>query len=338
MIKIILVMLLSVNYILPQRNDRKTISPKTFDTLSSVHYLFNKREFSLDQKITQNDVGRVNDFLIDSKGNVIIADNFTIYKFDKKGDFIKKIKKSGRGPGEFVKIGAMAIDRNDNIYIEDSGAGKIVQYSNDFKLLKEIKKSDISSCQTMLIKENKALVCLLNTRGQDVINIYDINTGKLISKCGGNNKMQISMQPYQDGGGLVIDNSKIYYAHCLDPQIHVIDGGREYDLLKKPPSGFRVIDKNKKRIDPYNNSFSTVMDLKKYGDFLIIMYLKPVNNTSKIFSDIYTCNGELVGRNIPGFWLVQTKELAGDKYYRIFDERAGGYTANGLIVRIIEGK
>lgn len=336
--KIIFGFLLSINCVIPQNTKQKNISPKIFDTLSTINNLFKKTEYFLDKEFTKNDIGRIESYVIDSKWNIYIADNKTIYKFSKKGQYINKRTSQGRGPGEFVKIGIMTIDGNDNLYIEDKGAEKIVKYSSELKFIKEFKKYDISPIQTMLVKDNRTLVCLLNTYNKAVINEYDINTGKLITKCGSNNNLQNPKNSFRDGGGMVIDGAKIYYVHSLDPQIHVIEDKKEYELLKKMSSGFKLIGKNEKTIKLHAPPYSTVADLKIYGKYLILMHWKPIANKNKLFNSIYNTDGSIIKENVPGFWLTQTKVHKDGKFYAIYDERTNGDIEAGIMVRILEGK
>lgn len=63
----------------------------------------------------------------------------SIFVFNLKGKFVKKLFKQGRGPGEYTTISMFNVDVYNNIYILDNRLGKEFIYSQDFRLIKENK-------------------------------------------------------------------------------------------------------------------------------------------------------------------------------------------------------
>ena len=65
----------------------------------------------------------------DRAGNIYVADglgaNNRIAKFDKDGRFIAHWGSTGNGPGQFSGVKALAIDRQDNVYVADIGNKRI---------------------------------------------------------------------------------------------------------------------------------------------------------------------------------------------------------------------
>ena len=58
----------------------------------------------------------------DSDGNIYITDgyiNSRVAKYDRNGDWVKSWGEKGTGPGQFRLPHAIAIDRNDNVYVGD---------------------------------------------------------------------------------------------------------------------------------------------------------------------------------------------------------------------------
>jgi len=57
----------------------------------------------------------------DTRGRVFIADGSSnnIRVFNKKGHFLTTVGRRGKGPGEFLSIDHMTIDRENNLYVLD---------------------------------------------------------------------------------------------------------------------------------------------------------------------------------------------------------------------------
>lgn len=59
--------------------------------------------------------GQITGVAVDENGNIYISDTMqqTIFKLDSNGDFIQKIGRRGRGPGEFLELGKIFIFDNE---------------------------------------------------------------------------------------------------------------------------------------------------------------------------------------------------------------------------------
>jgi DNA-binding beta-propeller fold protein YncE len=76
----------------------------------------------------------------DSNGNTYISDgyiNSRVAKIDKNGDWVKSWGSKGTGPGQFVIPHAIAIDRNDNIYVGDRTNRRIQVFDTEGKFLRQ---------------------------------------------------------------------------------------------------------------------------------------------------------------------------------------------------------
>jgi hypothetical protein len=75
----------------------------------------------------------------DSQGNIYITDgyiNSRVAKYDKNGDWVKSWGEPGNGPGQFNTPHAIAIDRNDNVYVGDRGNRRVQVFNTDGKFLR----------------------------------------------------------------------------------------------------------------------------------------------------------------------------------------------------------
>jgi len=75
----------------------------------------------------------------DSEGNIYITDgyiNSRVAKYDKNGDWVKSWGDKGTGPGQFRTPHAIAVDRNNNIYVGDRANRRIQVFDTDGKFLR----------------------------------------------------------------------------------------------------------------------------------------------------------------------------------------------------------
>jgi len=75
----------------------------------------------------------------DSQGNIYISDgyiNSRVAKFDKNGDWVKSWGTKGTAPGQFNLPHAIAIDRNDNVYVGDRSNRRVQVFDTDGKFLR----------------------------------------------------------------------------------------------------------------------------------------------------------------------------------------------------------
>ena len=75
----------------------------------------------------------------DSEGNIYITDgyiNSRVAKYDKNADWVKSWGTPGKGPGQFNLPHAIAIDRNNNVYVGDRSNRRIQVFDTDGKFLR----------------------------------------------------------------------------------------------------------------------------------------------------------------------------------------------------------
>jgi len=70
----------------------------------------------------------------DSQGNTYITDGYVnsrVAKYDKNGDWVKSWGTKGNGPGQFNTPHAIAVDRDDNVYVGDRANRRIQVFDTD---------------------------------------------------------------------------------------------------------------------------------------------------------------------------------------------------------------
>ena len=70
----------------------------------------------------------------DSEGNIYITDGYVnsrVAKFDKNGDWVKSFGEPGTGPGQFRLPHAIAIDRNNHLYVGDRSNRRVQVFDTD---------------------------------------------------------------------------------------------------------------------------------------------------------------------------------------------------------------
>lgn len=75
----------------------------------------------------------------DSDGNIYISDGYVnsrIAKYDKHGDWVKSWGEKGTRPGQFRLPHAIAIDRNNNVYVGDRSNRRIQVFDTDGRFLR----------------------------------------------------------------------------------------------------------------------------------------------------------------------------------------------------------
>jgi len=85
---------------------------------------------------------RPTDVSWDADGNIYVADgygNARVAKFDKNGKFITSWGSRGTAQGQFNTLLGIAVDKQNNVYVADSGNKRIQVFDTDGKFKREIK-------------------------------------------------------------------------------------------------------------------------------------------------------------------------------------------------------
>ena len=82
--------------------------------------------------------GRPQDVAWLSNGDILVADGITnsrVVKFDKRGNYLMEWGTKGKEPGQFDVVHAVAVDKNDRVYIADRSNDRIQVFTKDGKHL-----------------------------------------------------------------------------------------------------------------------------------------------------------------------------------------------------------
>ncbi|MBK8945420.1 MAG: 6-bladed beta-propeller [Ignavibacteriae bacterium] len=137
---------LFINSIIYLQNEKKvnyeTLLTIGKDVLGDVEYLFNDPKF----------------VLTDKENNIYVAERseLTIRVFDPNGNFLRRIGRRGRGPGEFLDITLMFINSDDEIIVFDNFNAKINFFKINGVFIKQITfKFDDILWPRSIIENNK---------------------------------------------------------------------------------------------------------------------------------------------------------------------------------------
>ena len=139
---------------------------------------------------------RPTDVAWDRSGNIYVADgigaNNRIAKFDKDGRFIKHWGSTGKEPGQFTGIKALAIDANGNVYAADLGNKRIQVFDAEGAFKSEFGGvgTPIAMCLTRGATQHLYVSHAGDDDGMEDAAIYKVQLdGKVVGKFGTAGKM-----------------------------------------------------------------------------------------------------------------------------------------------------
>ncbi len=139
---------------------------------------------------------RPTDVAWDRTGNVYVADgigtNNRIAKFDKDGKFLAHWGSTGKGPGQFEGIKALAIDAQGNVYAADAGNRRIQVFDENGTFKSEFSNigTPIAMCLTRGATQYLYVSHAGDDDGMDDAAIYKVTLdGKVVGKFGSAGKL-----------------------------------------------------------------------------------------------------------------------------------------------------
>jgi hypothetical protein len=139
---------------------------------------------------------RPTDVAWDRAGNIYIADgignNNRIAKFDKDGRFIKHWGSTGKGPGQFTGVKALAIDAQGNVYAADLGNKRIQVFDAEGTFKSEFGGvgTPIAMCMTRGATQHLYVSHAGDDDGMEDAAIYKVQLdGKVVGKFGAAGKV-----------------------------------------------------------------------------------------------------------------------------------------------------
>lgn len=111
-----------------------------------------------------------------------------VYCFSREGNFISKVRKVGKGPGEYIQIGDFDIDKEGNLLLWDQTLHKINKYNIDGEFIEEYKFDDLVFLNFTIIDDDNFLIhtvfvngkykyaaCIYNFKKKEIIPILTAN-------------------------------------------------------------------------------------------------------------------------------------------------------------------
>ena len=139
---------------------------------------------------------RPTDVAWDRTGNIYVADgigtNDRIAKFDKDGRFISHWGSTGKGPGQFDGVKALAIDAQGNVYAADLGNKRIQVFDANGTFKSEFGGvgTPIAMCMTRGATQHLYISHAGDADGMEDAAIYKVQLdGKVVGKFGAAGKM-----------------------------------------------------------------------------------------------------------------------------------------------------
>jgi hypothetical protein len=139
---------------------------------------------------------RPTDVAWDRAGNIYVADgigaNNRIAKFDKDGRFIKHWGSTGKGPGQFEGVKAIAIDAQGNVYAADWGNRRIQVFDSEGTFKTEFGNvgRPLAMCITRGATQHLFIAHAGDEDGMDDAAIYQVQLdGRVVGKFGAAGKL-----------------------------------------------------------------------------------------------------------------------------------------------------
>jgi len=203
--------------------------------------------------------------VLDTSGNVYALDNLqhVLFKFDKNGNFIKKIGRKGQGPGELQYPFLISLGEK-NIYISDNFGISIFdtkgRYINRFRAFRVRRAMAIFKDKVLLSESNsKNLITMYDQSGKMLNSFGDIyKVNHPLLNEGGRYKLNVDL--ILNWGEIVCSDKYIYFISSLFGDIYKFD--KNGNLIKKKEiEDISFLEKNKK----YYFSNSTINKSKNKG-------------------------------------------------------------------------
>lgn len=141
-------------------NNIKTLNIDVSRQKANLSSVFNKEVDYIPLELTENSqIGFVAQ-VIWRDDRIYVLDSFVanaLFVFDTKGKFLFQIGRKGKGPGEYTSPRQFQVSpENGNIYIYDSRVYKIIQYSKNGDVLKELALNE--NIMSFSLLENETLI------------------------------------------------------------------------------------------------------------------------------------------------------------------------------------
>ena len=197
-------------------------------------------KLSLDLEIKEPEnviFNSLGDIATDSKNNIYISDRKEklIYLFNEEGKFLKKIGRTGRGPGEFIRPCSIYIDPKDIIYVLDESQRRVEIFDSEANHIKSIKFINFPSGSgpNIIIDKNGNFYISGWYRFQNSVIAKFSSTGELLKhfslpvieyeRIEFDDHSQIMVNQYLCGGSLCFDDEeRLFFSYRWPHQIKIL--------------------------------------------------------------------------------------------------------------------
>jgi len=250
---------------------------------------------------------------LDSSGNVYAMDNMqhTFFKFDRYGNFLKKIGRRGQGPGELEFPFLISLGEN-KVFISDNKGISI--FDLDGKFINGFRKFRFT--RSMAVFKDKVLLSESNTN--NLIAVYS-HSGKKLNSFGEIYKINYSIltdwQRYRvenviNWGEIVCSNNYIFFVSALFGDIYKYDSNGNL-IKKKRIKNIDFLEDNKK----FYFKTTTIKKWRNKSLPLRLYFQSAVYFENKIYL-------LLIDKNIYGeIWKLDKDKLEVEKKYSFFNFR-----------------
>lgn len=273
------------------------------------------------------------DAKVSANGDIYILDsgNNCIKRFSKAYNYLGKAGKQGQGPGEMMTPLGIAIDKDENIYLNDLGNRRINIYNKELKFMRAIGLEKL--CVSIFIDSDSKMLLLGSPKvlGEKYFNKFSLE-GKLISsfcdifhpyaprlRSQGEffgNRRYISLAVYfVPRANMNQDGTLIAFTHLIPEnpyKISIMNSGG--DVLKLISKKIKDYDPEKQRSDLESLAIKTKPSLSGYSvsicglhftkeDYLVVqrrhdIYKNGSLASTEYMSDVFSPDGNLMQEEI----------------------------------------
>jgi hypothetical protein len=197
-------------------------------------------------------IGRDSRYIVGSK-YIICITRSNILQFDSNGGFIRNVAQTGRGPGEFVNITGVDIDKEEKNLFFTSSNSKMIQKvdlnTGKFSTPISIAKGGLSACKIVILKDKIAVFPTI-TDNEGFLVCYQDLFGKYIEGIPVKYKRVPQLKIRADRS-LLSQGNNIYYFEpmiCGDTifqistinktPMMIVNGGEDFGHSNDDPTGY----------------------------------------------------------------------------------------------------
>lgn len=175
------------------------------------------------------------DVVSDGNGRIIVLDNANrVLIFDAQGQFLKTFGKRGKRAGEFRDPSALTVDKDDRIFVADSGNNRVQVFNPDGEFLYEFGEAPPRRGEPQPGQLNRSISIAISQ--DDLVYVVDIDSHRVhVFDLEGNFKFAFGELGTSDGQlnypvGISFDaDGYVYIVNALNFRMEVFSPEGEFD-------------------------------------------------------------------------------------------------------------